>query len=59
MSAMLGAMWHAESRQPASGCGLSSQQEAQFQQLAAGALQPERVDEHVVDNALIRMVHAH
>lgn len=39
--------------------GLSSQQEAQFQQLAAGVLQPERVDEHVVDNALIRMVHAH
>lgn len=56
---MLEAMWHAESRQPAPGCGLSSQQEAQFQQLAAGALRPERVDEHVVDNALIRMVHAH
>jgi len=56
---MLLAMWHADSQQPAPGCGISAQQEAQFQQLTAYALQPERSDEHVVDGGLIRMIHAH
>ena len=59
MSAMLRAMWNADSRQPAPGCGLTSQQEEQFQQLAAAALHPERADEHVIDNCLMRMIHAH
>ena len=56
---MLRAMWNADSQQPAPGCGLTSQQEEQFQQLAATALCPERADEHVVDNHLMRMIHAH